>query len=1208
MTRKYLGRLAGNNPVGASSTAPASTVTPYSAQAVAAKFRSYGEGATADQHNRALTAIQQNIEDVLNTLDAPTVARARVVAKMSTFGSEGLVAVPHGTDMVDLGALDGDDAYPVQWVYCGLHQQDLAKYVRAYRYTGSEPTEYEDANPTDANNMLVACPSAALTQTGALVFDVSAGYLTGSPHAPIDRVPPLMQAVGPAANAPTLTIAAWDRDGPTFAAGTRVDQAYGRVGCFLKIDVGENRGMYRIVAISRKDGAEKVVLSTGGLHRIDVLDASSFTDGSLVYWNNDGGASGRARQFGYVVHIDGDSLYVSDMPGEEDYVSNDGTHGQKVGTNGELYTSYWGALQYGSIGLYEAEAGATQNASLVVDAYSTITTAYDYLKSSVITAIRPAGYPIVFDTAPTDPGTATVWGPLGFVLNPKFHFAAAHAHGNYLVECKTLTTVREKLTALAGPSRITQNIDADLGFTEQDVQRLKAFARYVKTGSGSAAERESGDITFNDAFAAPAQLLGENMWVAEITCATPGGVPLSESVEIVSAASGGTTTAVVVSASDTHAVLCDVSIAAWTADQLATAWTSPLEPGDTFWSDGREFTLGTFAYRPVLRAEGGTPFVPRGGLQGAYDAAFDAAQASRGPGFGSTIVLADARPFTLLKRAASTDASFYSAYSGGATPNEVDVLRWVSAAGKTAAIGASNTTGALLLGDTNTDGYVPFSSAGDTALQAELPQNLLGAINALAARGCVTVGPLGQFQTLREAVAFVNAADLASPAVAHRRWRIVLEGPTVETQQVLFTAGDVVVEGALGSTEYQTISWNVDTGWTGDTQLINLNGKNNITFRDVSFVYAGTRVIDDALADNVVFTCGASKPTGIMLDNITITCGGSNLRLKGYFDAENGCDDLTISNCRWAGATDFGIRVLGGSNMTLNSVSLSGQLASSQTGTAGGLICTDVSSIHVDALTVTSWQNYGVRLTTCIGGSFNDTTVDGVAANDLCAGVYLEGVTNVSFRKTYVHNVVAGISPAYGVAVDPTSSFVVVDDAVVDTVASAVAAGTRVITIRITPFDPAHHVGLAVNAAGYAGTVSCSGAANALAVALLIFLALDGVLTDFTVTWDSVDTVTLTQNISGDFTDSIDILGVDMPVDITDTPGSSAAVGIRLSAPRSRLFGCQISTVAGEQALGWAVHSTATKCFVDQMQAGGAGYSPLTSTTNSYGTLLRDDA
>ena len=769
-TRKYLGRLAGNNPPGLDSTAPISTVTPFSAQATAAKFRSYGEGATAEQHNRALSAIQQNIEDGLNTFDAPTVARARIMAKLSTFGSKGLEGVLHGSTAIDLGAVDGadTDSYPVQWVYCGLHKADVARYVRAYRYPDGTADEYAAANPSDVNRMLVALPTAVLTQGDVDFFSGDANYLTSSPHAPVDRIPPLQHAVGPGDTEIGLVVASWERDGPLLASGHRVDQAYGRVGCFVSIEDGENKGIYRICAISRKEGAEKLVLSTGGLHRIDVAhgDGNAFAAGALVSWNNDANTAPRAQQYGYIAAIrlgadaQPDALYVADMPGEEDYVSVVGTDGQKVGNGG--------ALQFGAIGLFEAEVGATQNASLVVG--STITQGYGSA-SAVITAIRPAGYPFVFATNPATLGTAYVMGPLGFVLNPKLQFDGAHASGNYLVECKTLTTVREKLASLAGPSRITQNIDADIGFSDQDVQRLKAFARYVKTGEKSASDRGTGALTLLDAFTAPAQLLGENAWRLTITAVTSDTVPAG-SITKVHAISGGTTRATVVSASSTEVLLCDVSTADWSPAQLATAWADPIETGGTFTDGTHTFNVTAVAYRPAVLAHDATAFVPRGGLQGAYDAAFDAAALARGKGMGSQIVLTDARPFQLLKRAASTNADFISLVSGGVLTDQVWMLKWDGPASHGAWVGASNVTGALLLTDSNTPGWIEFSSAVDTALPAALPQNLLGAIK-------------GEYQ--------------ASVAVSHMLGVQVLSGATVTSYSNTITvaAGTYLVEGIV---------------------------------------------------------------------------------------------------------------------------------------------------------------------------------------------------------------------------------------------------------------------------------------------------------------------------------------------------------------------------------------------------------------------------
>ena len=757
MARKYLGRLAGKTATGSLSTTPAETVTPYRAQPAGTKFRARGEPATADMYNRPLTALQQNIEDVLAVMDAPTVVNAMMVAASNgspSFGNAGLTDLHQYEEAVCLAA-NGGGSPPTSipaWVYVGLHASQVGRFVRLYRYPGFTPDEYlTEENPTAAANLLTVRPNDVWTLDNPHVsFFPPQQYLSHSPLAPVTCIPPPWQLT--TFDAPVGTaVASWETDGFILSSsGASLEEMFARPGCFVRVDGGENAGYYRLVGMSRREaGASKAVLSTAGLHRVTVADASAFTAGGLVRWSNSSDPL-EAAQYAYVAFIDGLDLYLTDLPGEEDYPVVPGVPSGKIDPS----SAYTGISQFGSIGLFEQERPTTStNASLRVGAALRL---WDGSAASNVTDIRPSGEPIVFDTNPSTMGAITAFAPLGFLVSPYLVCEHTVMQGDYLVEYKTLTTVREKLTGFgASPSRITQNSDAELGFSPADQQRLKAFARYVKTGDDAARPTGSNSglassarrLLPNDAFTGTAQILGENQWLLQFDNSDiADSMAVGSSLSLVHPDTGGTTTCIITAASDVWVAVKDV-VQPWTEAEWAGAWDAPIEVNSHVPGSGGTYVVAV-ASAPFLRDHLGNPLLPSTGLDAAYRADYAAAPSGRGAQFGRFIRLRSGEPITTISTLPTPSPAFVGPHIQMIGNDGVDtesLLEWRDL-GDSKRAGIVIVDGAIAFLDTNAGTPIPLSEADATVITPALPQSVVGALNELATEEALLQMEVGALQ------------------------------------------------------------------------------------------------------------------------------------------------------------------------------------------------------------------------------------------------------------------------------------------------------------------------------------------------------------------------------------------------------------------------------------------------------------------------------
>ena len=691
---KYFGRMAGKTNAASTLTAsaPASAQTPYVLQLAGTKFRAFGESDTAANYNRPLAALQENIECITDLLDAPALAESRIIAAVATgqaFGSTALVNVQPGTSTVDLSS-----GTPVTWVYTGLHQGSIGKYLRMYSVANNSTTGttvqntldcYEDPKPSQA----VLMGSAAPTNVHENYADMGgiwagASYTVGanaeySPHALALKAPltrPIASQIAPYNGSPQSNyVYQWYPDGCTVNYAGGWQALYVRPGCFVEVtgSVGEhNDGFFRVAHVQPGDKEHSVaVLTRGGLYKITVNATEGFTDGALVSWKSrpatsSGAASNEATNYAYVAHIMGNDIYLARVTGEEDFPIAGSSFGRKMDVAGTYYGS---PSSIGSLGLLDAEdnnnwgitAGAEADATRIHVADTGNWSAYTF-----VTAATPPSYPIVFDTtAGMDLGHVVPYTPVGFLLNPIIDFPPL-VGGNYVIQHKTLTTVREKL-ASAG-SAAHRSIIADssdvLSYDAFEASLVRAFAQYVKTGDEDYATRADGDNAnqLTGAFTGTAQLLGDNVWVVEFTAtsetfeascaANSPPVKIGDVVPFMrppANAQQHAMSARLVAVSGDNATFCDAESTAWVSDEWNTyGFVGPLGAGAATMLNSVLHTVGVLRTAPFLRDANGTSFVPATGLNAAYNNHLSAARAARGGGRGNRILMATGKPVVLV--------------------------------------------------------------------------------------------------------------------------------------------------------------------------------------------------------------------------------------------------------------------------------------------------------------------------------------------------------------------------------------------------------------------------------------------------------------------------------------------------------------------------------------------------------------------------------
>jgi hypothetical protein len=695
---KRFGKLAGKTNASAALTensAP-NTTTPYEAQPGGTKFLAWGEGSSSLAFNRALGALQENIEQTYGIFDAPALAETRItagdtVSGTQTFGTRALFAVANGAASINLATLSNTghaDIAPIYWVYTGLHQGQLKKFIRAYRFTSTSInapiSAFEDFNPSvslDARTANMVAPDDILPKaagTSIFIDPVTAtyqGYATSSvvsQQTLAQFIPPIkyiisdLQPYGGASV--TDTVSQWWNDGASLS-GYTWRKLYLRPGCFAHVTgAGVNNGLYRIAEVRNlyATASDKAILTRGGLHKVRVNSAAAFTAGRLMAWapSPSGGidppTTAILNNFAYVVFVDtaDNAIYLADLPGEEDFGTYGGAvqWGQKVDNTGTVPSS---ADNIGTVGQVDSETGAGSSLKLLPGQF--IFDAGDTTKKATVVAVIQSNAPVQFDTAVA--GSITPCNPLGFTLNPTLTFPAGSIEkGNYLIQCKRLSTVREKLNTPGSTAqyKIIPNASDTLNYSEFEAGLVRAFTRYIKTGEESASTRGAGSYESpSGPFTATNMVLGDGLWKVRFSTVGPTleSVATLGAIQLVTPApQSAYTYCNLQSVSTNTAVISDVS-PLWSDSQLVGYSQLPIQIGSTLTVGLNTFTVDQLIHVPYLRDASNVSRLPSHGLDAAYHTHYSASKGNRGNARGSFIRLSPYAPVKLLlpTRAPGTD-------------------------------------------------------------------------------------------------------------------------------------------------------------------------------------------------------------------------------------------------------------------------------------------------------------------------------------------------------------------------------------------------------------------------------------------------------------------------------------------------------------------------------------------------------------------------
>ncbi len=1288
MPRKYFGRLAGTTPQGAADTSPANRQSPYAVQPFGTKMLAWGEAGDAAAWNRALGAVQQNVEDVLGVLDQPAVLPSLVMAlaQSDAWGAQGLRDVAMGATEIDLAYTSTGD-YPVTFVKVGLHKSLLGRHLRLYRHAQADGADYlQGDNPTDANALGMVTPSDVLLQGGISSYFGTQAYISDSPHALALSIPPATLITPPGGHK-TADIGSWEPDGPILVSAT-AEQLFLRPGCFVSLAGSDNDGFYQVASIAHKAGNhDKLVLTTGGVHRVVLNAVTNFNAGDLVWWTSQG--TGQPANYAYILFVDTDAkaLYLSTNAGEEDVFAFSGSSYSQSAKVLRDDSSYAGTSQVGSIGLFEQETGATSNASITVG--MTLKTARTSSQGTgTVQTVRAAGTSTVFSTGVAG-GVITPYAPPGFVLNPVLSFdAPGLLGGSYLLECGVLSTQREVLSAQAGLGSRAQPVgQLGIGF---EGQRIKAFARYLKTGEDDATTRGTGTAGLwpNDAFTGTAKLLGENLWALEVT--KSGGSDLAlvvspgDTLSFVHGVSGGTTTCIVVATVGNKAVVRDVSLATWTAAQRTTAWNAPLETTQSVATIlTNTYTITAIPHAPRLRASDASTRIPGVGLDAAYRGDFESARASRGSGAGRYIHLLNGKPFTTVAPDGMTSAHWQAV---GRNTSQL-IMEWLGATGTVVRIAADN--GTATFQDTNLATPVPLTEVGGgaQALVDLAPRDIVGGLNrigqqqqtvidvlgdvvlsgakvtattglgvsvadgvvlsngleravatevhtlpdntttfvtwrqsdghlhtgslipgdvplalAVTSAGAIIVlldvrlfctnapyrtdllvgGQHAHFATLRDAVAF---ADAAGPAGWDHTWRILVRGPTTETDTIVFRNSGYLIEGVGRSA---TVSWD------GDFPLFNLGGVIDLTMRGLDIRYDGTG--SSSMSESRCVFDAASPFSDVTFDNVRVSLptGMGTYRLRGFLRVQTTCERVNLIGCRWSGASDFGISMYAGSSdITIERTVLTGQGDASLVqggGDVGGVIIQSVQRLRWVDSQIDQFVHRGLALEgeaiecQIVRPRITNIVMPTTPAEVLGLGVFSGGGTNI--LEPFVGNLSGTFTGTQRTVLCKLSNTAAADF----TVSVPDRTGSAAHTWDLTGYSDVPTAVTAVISDIVGGT----------------FVGISALITAEAVVGHDTWILLKTLNPGEDAGILVSYSQFDGPV--VDTRGEAATCGILLHGDKCQLVGGIVDALTGGSLRrGWVLDNGSNKCMVDRMQAGGFG-SVYPETGNYMGSMLADDA
>lgn len=741
MSFKYTGRLIGTTSAQnfLSTTTEPDRRNPAFTHSAYTKLLGYGEPGVGDAFNRAFLALSTNTDSLAGVLDTPCLRSEflHYYADANTghvgsgkFGFPALAitdpeAIKSGNyPEVNLGIQDASNTSepPAVWVYCGLHRTGLqeGRYMRLYRDSREKPNKAASSDLSRrAQFSHSIAPDYVKPRAGAAIWYPTQEYIGDSPQSLTDWVPGITQVESDIppykGSTASLTIASWEEDGPVLQS-VYWYQYYMRPGCFVWVtgSTANNNGLWRVA----KTAGKKAVLTRGGLAKVTLTGGggASFAAGKLVSWpaapneTSSGKKIDQRHHRAYVAYVDVDTLWLCDFHGYEDWSVDDvasGTaRGSKVAHNISTGdgAAYHNTYSMGDFGLADQETGATTNwlmpvgTRLYPEDYSSIGST----TSVATTAFVPPAYPHKFDVTGAA-GTATPCGPMGFLLNPVLGLpdASSDPHptmaGKYFLECKTLTTVKERLLegGAVGDASSTDDPTSVMDGHDKDKHHWahKALLDYVHRGHQTLS---TWDVTLNDWHTPTRTILGPATWLIVATKA--GGEPNGIGDKFEDGTGGGsgelladdritfthpdgggaTATGTIVTGWDDYLVLQNVQRdGTWTAaNELNYTTKLSIAVGSTVLNDGNTYTVSAVYHPKIKTGTGATETeAPTLDLNSAYHRMLSGDYYERNRGLGNQIQITDDRPLTLVGTATAgktllqviTDANTNSVFAAAKT-------------------------------------------------------------------------------------------------------------------------------------------------------------------------------------------------------------------------------------------------------------------------------------------------------------------------------------------------------------------------------------------------------------------------------------------------------------------------------------------------------------------------------------------------------------
>lgn len=817
MPFKTFGKLAGNvaNAVAAlSDTTPPERRSPATAVLAGTKWATWNEPATSRAWNRMLGALAANDEQLGSYLDTPAVrddvlhyfddantgfpGNGKFGFPALWFHDPNAVGVANQVE-VNLGAedtglsrnagyVDTNVEPPPAWVYVGLSKEQLAsgKVMRLQR----DPEEAENiggglANRNRTQFQRELIPDYIKTHAGAVSeyhkLVATAATLGDSPHSPSDHITPITPVtsdIRPYNGAQaTLTISSWESDGPVLTGPTLWEQYHVRPGCYLVISgsAAGNNGLWLVKSVA----GDKAVLTSGSLIKVTVETGggASFAEGQMITWASPPnhattGLTLKDRDNrAYVAKIDTDTLWLIPTAMSEDGPSG-GTQGSKVAhiIDSGAVNGAFNTVRMGDVGYPDRETSATENWTMPVGTklYPVDYTSIGSTTQKAVVDVWPAGYPVVFDTT-GGAGTAVPHNPPGFLLNPILGLEdmGTLPHkvmgGKYYLQCKTLTTNREKMSKGVWGATVAETEDpsgAMVGNTQDHyANSLKAI--FDELHHGQARQATGSPWTLNPWDAPTRNYLGSSLWM--IQAATGGALgigtkfldgspqeiePATELTFVNNTLGAGNVKAFPVAGWDDILIVRNPRRDSWSNPVVeADPATRTINVGTTLNDGVNLFTVSAVHEAEIEIVGSGFVDAVAANLNAAYNALYSGEINERGNGQGNVISMTDAKPVTMTFQGVAAQKAL-KVISGS---TDIELLTVADSIGDNAHMKWDGTS--FTWDDVYATTPVPFTTGtvgGDTAhvLPSQtMHQSILGALKGATPGGGATTAAYSPLST-----------------------------------------------------------------------------------------------------------------------------------------------------------------------------------------------------------------------------------------------------------------------------------------------------------------------------------------------------------------------------------------------------------------------------------------------------------------------------